>query len=199
MRVHINAQHPQPRRIQQVVDALERGGIIAYPTDSVYGLGCDLLNKKGLDALYRMKNMPKTHLLSFVCSDMSHISEYAQVNDTAFRVIRRLIPGPYTFILPATKSVPSALRMNRKTVGIRVPNSPIAHAIVAALGRPLVSTSASLDGEVFIDPDHIEDAFPGLALLIDSDVYSEDLTTVIDFSGDEPVVVRQGIGPTDFL
>ncbi|HEX7478902.1 MAG TPA: L-threonylcarbamoyladenylate synthase [Polyangiales bacterium] len=199
MQVHVNAQHPEPRKIAQAVAALERGDVIAYPTDSVYGLGCDLFSKRGIETLYRLKGMRADHLLSFVCPDLSDIAHYALVSDSAYRVMRRLLPGPYTFILSATKEVPKVLRMKRKTVGVRVPSHPVTLALTRALGRPLVTTSASLDGEFFIDPAEIEDRFPGLAMVIDSEGVSLTPSTVIDLSGDEPIVVREGAGPVDFV
>jgi tRNA threonylcarbamoyl adenosine modification protein (Sua5/YciO/YrdC/YwlC family) len=199
MQIHINAEHPEPRKIAHAVSALERGEVIAYPTDSVYGLGCDLLSKHGIEALYRMKRMREDQLLSFVCPDLSDIARYAVVTDSAYRVMRRLLPGPYTFILPSTKDVPKVLRMKRKTVGVRVPSHPVSLALTRALGRPIVSTSASLDGEYFIDPGEIEDRFPDLKLILDADGVSLTPSTVIDLSTDEPVVVRQGAGPVDFV
>jgi tRNA threonylcarbamoyl adenosine modification protein (Sua5/YciO/YrdC/YwlC family) len=199
MQVHVNAEHPEPRKIAQAVVALERGEVIAYPTDSVYGLGCDVLSKRGVEALYRMKNMRPDQLLSFVCPDLSDIANYALVSDSAYRVMRRLLPGPYTFILSATKEVPKVLRMKRKTVGVRVPSHPVTLALTRALGRPLVSTSASVDGEFLIDPGEIEDRFPELALVLDADGVSLTPSTVIDLSGEEPIVVRQGAGPVDFV
>jgi tRNA threonylcarbamoyl adenosine modification protein (Sua5/YciO/YrdC/YwlC family) len=199
MLVHINAKHPEPRRIAQAVAVLERGSVIAYPTDSVYGLGCDLLSKRGVELLYRMKGMRSDQLLSFVCPDLSDIARYAIVGDAAYRVMRRLLPGPYTFILPATKEVPRTLRMKRKTVGVRVPSHPVTQALTAALGRPLVSTSASIADEYFIDPREIEERFPDLELVLDAEDVGLTPSTVIDLSGDEPVLVRLGAGPVDFL
>lgn len=199
MQIHVNAKHPEPRKIAQALAALERGDVIAYPTDSVYGLGCDLLSKRGVEALYRMKGMPENQLLSFVCPDLSDIARYAIVGDAAYRVMRRLLPGPYTFILAATKEVPRVLRMKRKTVGVRVPSHPVTLALTHALGRPIVSTSASVAGEFLIDPGEIEEHFPELAIVLDADGVSLTPSTVIDLSGDEPVVVREGAGPVDFL
>ncbi len=199
MQLHVHAQHPEPRKIAQAVAVLERGGVIAYPTDSVYGLGCDISSKQGIETLYRMKGMRDDHLLSFVCPDLSDIARYAIVSDAAYRVMRRLLPGPYTFILAATKEVPKVLRMKRKTVGVRVPSHPVTLALTKALGRPLVSTSASQNGEYFIDPREIEDQFPEVALVLDADGASLTPSTVIDLSGDEPVVVREGLGPVDFV
>lgn len=199
MLLHVNAKHPEPRKIAQAVTALERGAVIAYPTDSVYGLGCDLLSKQGIESLYRMKGMRQDQLLSFVCPDLSDIARYAIVGDAAYRVMRRLLPGPYTFILPATKEVPRTLRMKRKTVGVRIPSHPVTLALTSALGRPIVSTSASLDSEFFIDPREIEERFRDLALVLDAEGVGLTPSTVIDLSGDEPVLVREGAGPVDFL
>jgi tRNA threonylcarbamoyl adenosine modification protein (Sua5/YciO/YrdC/YwlC family) len=199
MQIHVNAKHPEPRKIARAVEVLERGGVIAYPTDSVYGLGCDLLSKRGIESLYRMKGMRSDQLLSFVCPDLSDIARYAIVGDAAYRVMRRHLPGPYTFILAATKEVPRVLRMKRKTVGVRVPSHPVTLALTHALARPLVSTSASVAGEFLIDPAEIEDRFPELELVLDSDGVGLTPSTVIDLSGDEPVLVRAGAGPVDFL
>ena len=199
MQIHLNAKHPEPRKIGQAVVVLERGAVIAYPTDSVYGLGCDLLSKHGVESLYRMKGMPANQLLSFVCPDLSDIARYAIVGDAAFRVMRRLLPGPYTFILPATKEVPRTLRMKRKTVGVRIPSHPVTLALTRALGRPLVSTSASVAGEFLVDPGEIEEHFPELELILDAEGAGLTPSTVIDLSGDEPVLVREGAGPVDFL
>jgi tRNA threonylcarbamoyl adenosine modification protein (Sua5/YciO/YrdC/YwlC family) len=199
MQIHVNSRHPEPRKIGQAHAALERGDVIAYPTDSVYGLGCDILSRKGVEALYRMKNMRQDQLLSFVCPDLADISRYAIVGDAAYRVMRRLLPGPYTFILAATKEVPKSLRMKRKTVGVRVPSHPVTLALTRALGRPLVSTSASWEGEYLIDPAEIEARFPDLALVLDSDEVGLTPSTVIDLSDGEPVVVRAGAGPVDFV
>jgi tRNA threonylcarbamoyl adenosine modification protein (Sua5/YciO/YrdC/YwlC family) len=199
MLIHINAKHPEPRKIAQAVAVLSRGSVIAYPTDSVYGLGCDLLSKHGIEQLYRMKGMRADQLLSFVCPDLSDIARYAIVGDAAYRVMRRLLPGPYTFILPATKEVPRVLRMKRKTVGVRIPSHPVTLALTSALGRPLVSTSASIEDEYFIDPREIEERFPELGLVLDSEAVGLTPSTVIDLSGPEPVLVREGAGPVDFL
>lgn len=199
MLIHINAKHPEPRKIAQAVAVLERGSVIAYPTDSVYGLGCDLLSKRGIEQLYRMKGMREDQLLSFVCPDLSDIARYAIVGDAAYRVMRRLLPGPYTFILPATKEVPRVLRMKRKTVGVRVPSHPVTLALTSSLRRPLVSTSASIEQEYFVDPREIESAFPDLELVLDSEDVGLTPSTVIDLSGDEPALVREGAGPVDFL
>jgi tRNA threonylcarbamoyl adenosine modification protein (Sua5/YciO/YrdC/YwlC family) len=143
--------------------------------------------------------MRSDQLLSFVCPDLSDIARYAIVGDAAYRVMRRLLPGPYTFILAATKEVPRVLRMKRKTVGVRVPSHPVTLALTSALGRPLVSTSASVEGEYLIDPREIEERFSELELVLDAEDVGLTPSTVIDLSGEEPVLVRAGAGPVDFL
>ena len=199
MQIHVNAKHPEPRKIARAVAELEKGEVIAYPTDSVYGLGCDVSSRRAVESLYRMKNMRQDQLLSFVCPDLSDIARYAIVGDAAYRVMRRLLPGPYTFILAATKEVPRVLRMKRKTVGVRVPSHPVTLALTRALGRPIVSTSASVGGEYLIDPTEIEQAFPELALVMDSEDVGLTPSTVIDLSDGDVVVVREGAGPIDFV
>ena len=199
MLLPINARNPEPRKVARVVETLRRGGVIAYPTDTVYGLGCDITNKHAVERIYRMKRMAETQLLSFVCPDLSDIAHYGVVQDFAYRIMRRLVPGPYTFILQATREVPKVLRMNRKTVGIRVPDHPVALALARELGSPVASTSASLEGEILIDPREMEERFPELDLVLDVEGVGLTPSTVIDLSGDQPVVVREGAGPVDFL
>lgn len=182
-----------------MVDTLKRGGVICYPTDTVYGLGCDILNKRAIERIYQIKAIPRDHLLSFVCPDLSDISHYAFVDDIAYRTMRRLVPGPYTFVLKATREVPKVLMMKRKTVGIRVPNHPVALALVRELNRPIISTSASIRDETFVDPAEIDTSFSGLDIVIDSDACGITQSTIIDLSGPEPAVIRQGAGPVDFI
>jgi tRNA threonylcarbamoyl adenosine modification protein (Sua5/YciO/YrdC/YwlC family) len=194
----VNAKNPEPRKIERVVDLLKRGGVIAYPTDTVYGLGCDITNRQAIDRIRRMKRMDEGQLLSFVCPDLSDIARYGVVQDFAYRIMRRLVPGPYTFILQATRDVPKVLHMKRKTVGIRVPDHPVALTLARELGSPVASTSASLDGEILIDPREMEERFADLDLVIDTDGVGAVPSTIIDLSGDAPVVVREGAGPVDF-
>lgn len=199
MLLELNPLHPEPRKIERVVEIMRRGGVIAYPTDTVYGLGCDITNRQAIERIHRMKRMTEGQLLSFVCPDLSDIARYGFVQDYAYRIMRRLVPGPYTFILLATREVPKVLHMKRKTVGIRVPKHEIALSLARGLGKPVASTSASLDGQIFIDPREIEEAFPDLDLVIDADGASLTPSTVLDLSGDEAVVVREGAGAVDFL
>lgn len=199
MQLVINPQHPEPRKIQQALDVMRSGGVVAYPTDTVYGLGCDITDKKAMEKVYRMKRMDKSQLLSFVCHDLAQLAKYGVVEDPVYRLLRRLVPGPYTFILRATREVPKVLRLERKTVGIRVPNHPVALALARELGSPVASTSASLDGEILVDPVDMEERLVGLDMVLDGGVIGTEPSTVIDFSGDEPLLVRQGVGVVDFL
>jgi tRNA threonylcarbamoyl adenosine modification protein (Sua5/YciO/YrdC/YwlC family) len=192
----IDPLNPQPRHIERCVAILEAGGLIAYPTDSYYGIGCDLFDKKAIERIYQLKQRPRTKPLSFICADLSDLSRYAQVSNAAFATMRRLTPGPYTFVLKATNLVPKIAVTRQHTVGIRVPDSPVALALVRALGRPLVSTSAATpDGDVLVDPSDIQDLLGhGLDLVLDAGYHLDEPSTVIDLSEDEPVILRQGKG-----
>jgi len=195
MRIEINPQHPEPRKIRRAVDALRAGGVIAYPTDTVYGLGCDILQKKAIDRVYEIKRMPRDQPLAFVCPDLSDIARYAVVDNPSYRVMRRLLPGPYCFILPATREVPRLLMLKRKTVGIRVPSHPVTLALVRELGNPIVSTTAvGEDGEPLNDPDEIDDRFRGLDLVLDAGYGGLVPSTVVDLTGTSPQILREGAG-----
>lgn len=198
MRLAINSRHPEPRKIERAVEVMRRGGVIAYPTDTVYGLGCDIFDKKAVEAIYRMKRMEKDQLLSFVCPNISEVSRYAVMEDWAHRIMRSLLPGPYTFILRPTREVPKVLRMKRKTVGIRIPDHPVALALVEGLGHPVASSSASLDGEQFVDPADIEARLPQVELVLDTEDVGLVPSTVVDLSGEQPEIVRMGAGPVDW-
>jgi tRNA threonylcarbamoyl adenosine modification protein (Sua5/YciO/YrdC/YwlC family) len=198
--LEINAEHPEPRKIQQAVAVLEKGGLIAYPTDTVYGLGCDLMNKGAIERLYSLKGMEKQKSLAFICHDLSDIAKYAVVDNWAYRILRRFLPGPYTFILPATREVPKMVLSKQKTVGIRVPNHPVVTTLSRELGRPIISTTAAPPGEEpMIDPAEIRDAFRGLALVLDGGVGGSVPTTVVDLSQGHVDVVREGAGTIDDL
>lgn len=200
MLLSINPDHPEPRKIRRAVDEIERGGIIAYPTDTVYGLGCDLLNKQAIDTLYQIKGMRRDKNLAFVCPDLSDIARYAIVDNSAYRVLKRFLPGPYCFVLTATREVPKMVQTKQKTVGIRVPEHPVTIALVRELGRPIISTTANLPGEdPMIDPDEIDKRFRGLALVLDAGAGGSIPTTVVDLSQGDIRVVREGAGPIDDL
>ena len=143
MIVAINENHPEPRKVARAVEALEKGDLIAYPTDTVYGLGCDLMNKKAIDKLYVAKGMDRSKPLALICADLADIARYAVVENHQYRVLKRLLPGPYCFLLEATREVPRLVQSKQKTVGIRVPKNEVILAVVRALGRPVLSTTAN--------------------------------------------------------
>jgi tRNA threonylcarbamoyl adenosine modification protein (Sua5/YciO/YrdC/YwlC family) len=200
MLLEINPFGPEPRKIRRAVDALEAGEVIGYPTDTVYGLGCDMLNKKALNRLYQIKGMERTQRLAFVCRDMTEIARYAVMHDRVFKILRKYLPGPYCFILEATHDVPRAVQGLRKTVGVRIPNHPVALALVEGLGRPIVSSTAARHGEVpHLDPRELDLEFQGLALVLDCGPGGTEPTTVVDLTGDRPEVIRVGAGdPSPF-
>ena len=186
----INPENPQQRLIQRVVDVLENGGLIAYPTDTFYGIGCDLLNKKGIQQIHRIKNRPMNKPFSIVCDGLKEISRYAKVSNYAYKTMKRFLPGPYTFVLEGTKLVPKIMLTKRKTVGIRVPDNRICLGIVQAMGRPVISTSAGLD-----DPYEIEEAFkPFLDIVVDGGPLYPSPSSVVSLIGDTPEVIREGKG-----
>ena len=200
MLLPINQQYPEPRKVKRAVEALEAGEVIGYPTDTVYGLGCDLFNKKGIDRLYQIKQMDRSHQLAFICPDLADIARYAVVENPAYRLLRRLLPGPYCFILPASREVPRLVQSKRKTVGIRIPKSEVILAVVRELGRPVISTTANFQGEdALVDPREIDDRFHGLALVLDTGGGGLVPTTVVDLSSGTPTIVREGAGPIDVL
>jgi len=196
--LELNSEHPEPRKVRRAVEALLAGEVIGYPTDTVYGLGCDISSKKAIDRLYQIKNMDRAHPLAFICPDLSEIARYASVDNQVYRVLRRFLPGPYCFILEATKEVPRILQTKRKTIGIRVPNNNIICAVVKELGRPVISTTAQRTGEdPHVDPREIDDDFKGLGLVIDGGAGGLVPTTVVDLTVSPPVVIREGAGPVE--
>ncbi|MDJ0765396.1 MAG: L-threonylcarbamoyladenylate synthase [Myxococcota bacterium] len=202
MLLPVNPNHPEPRKIQKAVDILNRGGVIAYPTGTVIGFGCDLFNRKAVEKVYRIKGAKKGKPFSFLCADLSEISRYAVVPDSSYRLMRRLVPGPYTFVLQATKEVPKLCMDRRKTVGIRVPDHPVARAILETLGRPIISTSAKREGDEWTvnDPEEIDKTFKPLDLVIDAGLGGINPSTVVAFDEDGAIeVLREGMGPLDPL
>ncbi len=198
----INPEHPQPRKIAQAVKVLDAGGVIVYPTDTVYGLGCDLHNRKAIDKIYQLKGLDRSHLLSFVCPDLAGVAQYGRVSDFAYRLLRRILPGPYTVVLEAKPLVPRVLLQKRRTVGIRIPDSPIALALVEALGRPIISTSVTdPDGDIMIDPAEMRDYYgkKGVDLVIDGGILGNIPSTVFSIIDDEVEILREGKGPLDLL
>ncbi len=195
MLVPIQTDHPEPRKIQRACDALEAGEVIGYPTDTVYGLGCDLMNKRAIDRLYAIKRMPRSQPLAFICPDLADIARYAIVEKPEYRILKHFLPGPYCFVLSATREVPKLLLSKRKTVGIRVPRHEVTLALARTLGRPIISTTAEVEGGApFVDPAEIVDAFPGLAMVLDAGAGGLIPTTVVDLTASPPEVIREGAG-----
>jgi len=187
---------PSPRIIDQAVAVLQRGGVIAFPTDTGYAIGCDLYSKKSIDKIYFIKRRDRKKPLSFICADLKELSQFAVVSNRVYRDMRRLLPGPYTFVLPATRLVPKLLVSARSSVGIRVPANPIVQALVEALRHPIVGTScATPEGEPLTDPAEIERVYgKSLQLILDGGHVPSEPSTVIDFSVAEPMIIREGKG-----
>jgi len=198
MLINIHQQNPQPRLIRQVVDSLKRGGIVIYPTDTIYGLGCDIFQPKAIESICRIKCVePQEAQLSFVCYDLRDLSHYAkQLSTPMYRMLKQYLPGPYTFILEASKQVPKILKTKKNTIGIRVPDNKIARCIVQEIGNPILS--ATLPGEYdedYTDPEIIHKKFEKLVdIVIDGGIGGMEPSTIIDFTGDEPIVTRRGVG-----
>ena len=197
----LHSQNPQQRYIKKAIDVLKNGGIVIFPTDTYYGIGCDLFNKNGIEKLLSIKNEDKSKLFSFIFSDFKNISKYAKVSDSSFKLLKKLLPGPYTFILPAAREIPKKLWSKRKTVGIRIPNNIIALSLAEGLGNPIVSTTASNRmGEPITDTFEIKNIFnSSVDLMIASSNVSFEPSSVLDLSGEEPVIVRQGAGDLSFI
>ena len=193
----IHPETPQQRLVDQAVTFLKQGGVIAYPTDTCYGLGCSIMEKKAIDQIYRMKRLRDDKPLSFICSDLKNISEYAVVSNRAYKLMRKLLPGPYTFVLPATRMVPKLLQSKRKQVGIRVPAHPVALEVVRQLGNPIISTTCQLPEDEIpcTDVYDIKERFGHLLeMAIDGDYIYPEYSTVVSVEDDEVVVLREGKG-----
>jgi tRNA threonylcarbamoyl adenosine modification protein (Sua5/YciO/YrdC/YwlC family) len=205
MLVHIHPDNPQPRNIQLVVDTLKKGGIIIYPTDTIYGLGCDIHNADAIERICRIKGVqPKNAHFSFICNSLSDLSQYARSVDTPiFRLLKAALPGPYTFILQASKLVPKLLKTKKDTVGIRVPDHKIVQQIVAQLGNPIMSTSLPMsDDEVeyWTDPELIDERFGTLVdIVIDGGIGHTVASTIISCLNNEPELIREGAGEWEKL
>jgi tRNA threonylcarbamoyl adenosine modification protein (Sua5/YciO/YrdC/YwlC family) len=198
MLLKIHPENPQPRLINQVVECLKDGGVIIYPTDTIYGLGCDIKQPKAIEKICQIKNIdPQKAQLSFICSDLSHLSEYSKSIDTPlYRMLKNYLPGPYTFILPASKQVPKILQSKKSTIGLRVPDNIICQQILTTLGNPILSTS--LPGEMvedYTDPEIIYDRFENLVdFVIDGGIGGMTPSTIVDCTTDEWTILRQGLG-----
>lgn len=198
MYLSVHPDNPQPRNIAKAVEILKGGGVIVYPTDTIYGLGCDIHQPKAVERICRIKNIdPAKAQLSFVCYDMSDMSNYIKsISTSTYRMLKQYLPGPYTFILPASKEVPKILKNKKNTVGLRIPDNLIARTIVKELGCPVLS--ASLPGEMveeYTDPELIKERFEKeVDLVLDAGIGGMVPSTIIDLTNDEPILVRKGLG-----
>lgn len=201
MLLKINSRNPQDRQILRVVDIIKKGGIIAYPTDTFYGIGCDIMNKKAIEKVYAIKQRNKNKPFSFICPDLKDISKYAKVSNFAYRNMKRLLPGPYTFVLSGSKLVPKIMLTKRRTAGIRVPDNQIALAIARELGHPIISTSATYpDGQIFEDPSLLHDHFlKTIDVVIDGGPVTGSPSSVISLIDDIPEIIRYGAGDVDIF
>ena len=198
--IRLYEENPDPRKITQIVNVLRSGGLIIYPSDTIYGLGCDIFNQKAVDKVRRIKNINDKKMdLAFVCYDLSHLSVYAKnVSTPVFKLMKKTLPGPYTFILNASSKVPKILKVKKKKVGIRIPNNRIPREIVQELGNPIVTTSLHDDDKILeyaTDPELIYEHYKNhVDLIIDGGYGDNQASTIIDYSGEELEIIREGKG-----
>jgi tRNA threonylcarbamoyl adenosine modification protein (Sua5/YciO/YrdC/YwlC family) len=202
--IRIYPENPDERKIRQVVECLRDGGLVIYPTDTIYGLGCDIFNARAVEKIARIKGIKaQKNDFSFICYDLSHIADYARVGNTAFKLMKKVLPGPYTFILEATSQVPRLLNTNKKTVGIRVPDNLIPRLIVKQLGNPIVTTSIKDDDaivEYSTDPELIFEKFQHqVDIVIDGGYGGNVASTIVLATNDEFEIVREGLGDTSLF
>ncbi|UXX81251.1 L-threonylcarbamoyladenylate synthase [Reichenbachiella carrageenanivorans] len=200
--IKLYEENPDPQKIDAIAKTLRDGGVIIYPTDTVYGLGCSIINGKAIDKIKRIKQIKGKANFSFICYDLSHIAEYARsLPNPVFKLMKKALPGPFTFILNASNKVPKLLNASKKTVGIRVPNNNIPRDIVKSLGNPIITTSIHDDDEVLeysTDPELIFEKYNGLVDIVIDGGYGEiTASTVVDCTGDEPELIREGLGNLD--
>lgn len=196
MILQINPDNPQPRLIARVADILRQGGVIAYPTDTTYGIGCSIFNKRGIERIYLLKHREKKKPFSFICTDLSEVARYGRVSNFSFKILKRHLPGPYTFVVEASSIVPDLLLTKQKTVGIRIPDNTICLAIVKELGHPIITTSANRSGDEPIGDPFAVDSEMGqdLDLVVDGGILSADVSSVVSLIGDVATVLRKGVG-----
>jgi len=200
MLLKINPDNPEGRKIRQAVETLDDGGVIIYPTDTVYGLGCDIYNSKAVDRICKLRGLdPVKARLSFICKDIGQVAEFSQqIDNTVFRLMKKHLPGPFTFVLKSNSQVPKMFKNRKRTIGVRVPDNNICQALVEGLGRPILTASLKNDDEIleyFTDPRDIYEDFKKLVdIVIDGGIGSNHPSTVVDCTGSEPIVLREGTG-----
>ncbi len=192
----IDPEHLKGRHIKRAVEVLRQGGVIVYPTDTIYGLGCDITSKAGVERIRRIKRRDAKKPMSFVCADLANVSHYARMTNYAYRILKRCLPGPYTFVLPATRETPRMLQTRQKTVGLRVPDHPVPLALTRELGRPIISTSANHnDQEVLTDPQELQDTLGHqVDLILECGQLPVMPSSVISLIGDNVEILREGTG-----
>ena len=197
--LEVDPVHPQPRQVARAVAVLRDGGLVAYPTDTYYAIGCDLFSRKAIERLYQLKGRDRRKPLSFLCPDLSDVAKYGHVSTFAYRVMRQLTPGAFTFILPATRLVPEVMQTKQKQVGIRVPDSPLARELASGLGNPIVTTSAAAEeGEPLSDAKDVKDELGNrVDLILDAGIQAAEPSTVVSLIGDQIEILRQGKGRLD--
>ncbi|MBF8271751.1 MAG: Threonylcarbamoyl-AMP synthase [Magnetococcales bacterium] len=198
--LEIHPTDPQPRLIGQAAEIIKQGGILVFPTDTTYGLGCALDNRKGMEKIIRLKQLPPNHQFSILCPDLSEISRYARVGNQTYRILRKFLPGPYTFVLEATRDVPKTILPKRKTIGLRIPDHPICLHLLKAIDMPLVSTSLRIPGHdgILFHPDEIKELMKGrVDLMVNGGVLPEIPSTVVDLTEAVPQILRKGAGSVE--
>ncbi len=193
----IHPETPQKRLIDQAVDILKRDGVLVYPTDTTYGLGCGINNRKGVNRIIRIRRLPASHRFSLLCPDLSDIARYARVDNRTYRILKRFLPGPYTFVLEATREVPKTILPRRKTIGLRIPGNPVCLELLRRFGQPLLNTSLKLpdDEEILSDPDDFRKKLGNqVDLIIDGGILPSKPSTMVDLTGDTPEILRVGAG-----
>ncbi len=200
LRIIVDEKYPNTRQLQRMVEILRRGGIVVYPTDTVYGIGCDITHKKTIDKIKQIKGKKNKHPLSFICPDLKDIARYAVVSNNAYRIMRRILPGPYTLVLPASREVPRIMMSKKVTVGIRIPDHAVPLFLTRELGNPIITTSVPLTSDDgFHNPEDIAREFPFIDGIIDCGLISPQPSTVLDFSDPVARLIRLGKGPVDDL
>ena len=197
MLISINPDNPQPRQIRQIAEKLRSGAVICYPTDTVYGIGCDIFNQKAIKRIFQIKKRPMHKPFSFMCSSLKNVNDYGHVSNMAYRIMKKALPGAFTFVLSASKLVPKIMITKQKTVGIRVPDNNICLDLIEELGNPILTTSAILDkeGDPLSEAYEFEELLGNMIdLVIDGGMVFPDPSTIVSFTGDEPEVLRQGKG-----
>lgn len=195
LKLSIDPARPNPRQLQRVIEIIQSGGIVVYPTDTFYGLGCDMMQKRSVEKVYAMKGKDRKHPLSFICADLKNISRYAVVSNQAYKLMKRIFPGAYTAILPTSREVPRLMQSKSATVGIRIPDHPVALMLAETLDNPIITTSVPSDeGTPYSDPDRIAHRFPFLDAVIDCGIIAPQPSTILDLTGAQPRLIRQGKG-----